>query len=73
MFEDFLLTSGIKGPNGFRSSIAHPKRLFSVRPGIWWPEVEVNKEDPEKLKAGESKGIERTEESDLSGGESLVA
>jgi hypothetical protein len=30
--------------------------------GIWWPEVEVNKEDPAKLKAG---GIERTEEGEL--------
>ena len=43
--------------------------------GVWWPEVEVNKEHPEKLKAGESKGIEGTVESELpqGRGESLLA
>src|ERR1700730_10518912 len=40
--------------------------------GIWWPEVEVNKANFGKLKAG---GIERTEEGELpqGRGESLVA
>src|SRR4029077_10397185 len=46
-----------------------------LRPGISWPEVEVNKADPGKLPGDKTQGVETTVERAMAqgGGESLVA